>query len=111
MNALEERLAALEELVATLCDRNDIDSKIELTEKAKVQALYTLVQDLAVEVGVTAENFLKHYETRFRWWHDYYLRQAEDISPAIAAELDTRTVVQADVSPTYPSLFDQPPQD
>jgi hypothetical protein len=108
IEALEKRLEGLESLVSTMCDLSDSRSVSELIDDAKVMAIYSIAQDLAVEAGISVENFLKHYEIRFRWWHDYYLRQAEDISPQRAAELDPRTFEQAAVSATYPPLFDPP---
>jgi hypothetical protein len=111
MNPLEQRLELLEKLVSSLCDLNTADSRNELMDDAKVMAIYSIVQELAEKAGVDSERFLKHYEIRFRWWHDYYLRRAEDSSPALAAELDPRTLAQAAVSPTYPSIFDEPRQD
>ena len=32
-----------------------------------------------------SNRFLKHYELRFRWWHDYYLRRAEEV-PGVAVD-------------------------
>ncbi len=108
---LEERIATLENLVSSISDLQTADIRNEQIDDAKMQSLYTIVQELAEKAGVPIEKFLKHYEIRFRWWHDYYLRRAEDVSPALAAQIDIRTVEQADVSPTYPPLFDEPRQD
>lgn len=111
MNQLETRLKNLENLVSSLLELNNADAKIEMMDNAKVMAIYSIVQELAEKAGIPPDSFLKHYETRFRWWHDYYLRQAEDISPARAAALDPRTSGQCAVDATYPPIFDPPPFD
>ena len=81
----------------------------EKMENAKTMALYSIIQDLAANAGVSDESFLMHYKTRFRWWHDYYLRQIEDTNPSLAGTLDTRALDQVFVDQSYPSIFDSPP--
>jgi len=105
---LEKRLDDLRELVFNLSDRNEQRDKTELMEQAKVSAIYSIALDLADRAGVSSEAFSKHYEVRFRWWHDY-LREVEALNPSLAAELDPRSVEQAEVGKLYPSIFDPPP--
>lgn len=106
MSGIESRLKLVEELLKAMTQRDMIDLANEQMDDAKVMALYTIVQELAENAGIPQEECLRHYETRFRWWHDYYLRRVEDVSPERAAEIDPRAVADADVEPTYPPLFD-----
>jgi hypothetical protein len=108
---LQERLASLEDLVHTLAQNNTASSRLEIINDAKVSAIYSIVLELAEHLGVNPAQFFRHYETRFRWWHDYYLRQAEDVSPEISGLLDPRTIEQASVSEVYLPLFDPPQSD
>lgn len=108
-DSIEERLATLEQLVSTLCETNTIDLANEQTDDARLMALYSIVLELAERAGVSESEFQQHFETRFRWWHDYYLRKAEDVSPSRAAEIDTRAISDCEVSAEYPPLFGPPP--
>ena len=108
---LQARVKALEELIHSMVGLNTQDFVNEKMDDAKVMAIYSMVQDLAEKAGVPTDEFLKHYEIRFRWWHDYYLRKAESISPAFAAEIDPRTIEEAGVSESYPSIFEPPLED
>jgi hypothetical protein len=119
---LEERLAAVEDsltslrgvvdslqkLVSTMFDVQTADSRNEMIDDARVMAIYSIVLELAERAGVDRDAITKHFASRQRWWHDYFLRRAEDVSPERAAELDPRTIEQAGVSQTYPSIFDPP---
>lgn len=109
MATTEQRLAELERLVSGMIDWQTASSRTEQMDDAKAMALFSIVQELSERSGISLEAFHAHYETRFRWWHDYYLREAENVSPGLAAELDTRTLEQSDVSERYPPLFDSPP--
>jgi len=106
---LEKRLSELEQLVSSMCELNTAELVNEKLDDAKVMAIYSIALDLAIHAGVSSEDFLKHYEIRFRWWHDYYLRQVEEQTPSLAAEIDLRSVSECGVEPTYPSIF-EPPQ-
>ena len=106
---LEEAVEALHQLVNTMSDLPISDSRNELLDDALVMALLTIVLDLADRAGVSSDTFRKHVEIRRRWWHDFYLRKAEDVSAEGAAELDWRTVEQANVGDSYPSIFDPLP--
>jgi hypothetical protein len=108
--SIEERLKTIEGLLFAMSERDTIDLANEQLDDAKVTALYTIVQELAERAGIPQEEFLRHYEIRFRWWHDYYLRRAEDVNPARAAEIDARSVAESDVEPIYPPLFGSPPE-
>ena len=65
--------------------------------------------ELAVHEGLSPEDFGKHFELRFNWWHDYLLRLAEDVAPDVAARIDNRSLSDAGVPPSYPPLFSPPP--
>lgn len=105
---LEKRIAELEDLVSSMCKLNTAELVNEQLDDAKVMAIYSVVLDLACHAGVSSENFLKHYEIRFRWWHDYYLGKVEEKSASLAAEIDLRSLSECNVEPTYPSIFDPP---
>jgi hypothetical protein len=108
-DGIESRLKLVEELLAAMSERDTIDLTTEQMDDARVMALYTIVQELAENAGIPQEEFLRHYETRFRWWHDYYLVKAEDVNPQRAAAIDPRSIDESDVAPTYPPIFDSPP--
>jgi hypothetical protein len=106
---LQKQVEALTELVGSITKLNDANSINEVLDDARTTAIYSIVRELAEKAGVAPEAFLQHYTVRFRWWHDYYLRKAEDVNPERAAELDPRTVEQAGVDATYPPIFGPPP--
>jgi len=108
---IEERIEALEKLMEGFDELTTAEMRNKLLGDAKVMAIYSFVEELAAKADVSPENFLKHYELRLRYWHDYFLRQAEDLSPGHAAELDWRTLEQSAVTGPYPSMFDPPPSD
>ncbi|HKP02414.1 MAG TPA: hypothetical protein VJU77_03545 [Chthoniobacterales bacterium] len=102
---IEARLTLVEKLLGALSERGTVDLAVEQMDAAKAMALYTIVQEIAENAGIPQAEFLRHYETRFRWWHDYYLREAEDVNPERAAAIDPRSIAESDVSATYPPLF------
>ena len=104
LQQLEDRLNFLEGLVKKMCDLNTANLVNEQMDDATVMAIYSIAQDLAVKAGVSSEVFLKHYQIRFRWWHDYFLQRAEDTNPALAAEIDPRSVSESAVEATYPEM-------
>jgi hypothetical protein len=109
MTDLEQRVAALEALVKGMCRAEEAGGTCSTMDDAMLRAIYTVVEELAEKAGVSRESFLEHFDLRFRWWHDYYLRQTEDVSPGLAAQRDHRTLADADIPPTYPPLFSAPP--
>ena len=106
---LEARVEALKKGLEWQQAIDTEDLKGEQMTDAQFMALYSIVMELAERLGLSSDSFSKHYQTRFRWWHDHYLRRVEDSNPALAAEIDPRSVSDSDVSPTYPPLFDSPP--
>jgi len=106
---LKQRIDDLEAIVSSLCDINTSDAANSLMDEARVMAIYSIALDLARRQGVSADSFFRHFQARFHWWHDHYLRREEDADPRRAAELDPRTLEQAAVDASYPSLFDPPP--
>jgi hypothetical protein len=109
--SLVKRIEALEAVVKAFEDVIPTDTKTALHNNSNFMALFSFVQELAQHAGVSADNFLKHYEARRRYWYERHLEMTEDMYPAIAAELAQRTVEEVDTSEHYPSMFDPPPCD
>lgn len=108
---LQERVAKIEANIKSLSDLSAMNATNNITDDARVMAIYSIVQELAIKAGVTPEDFAAHYRIRYRWWHDHYLRHLEDASPAAAASMDQRSIEEASVPVAYPPLFDPPPGD
>jgi hypothetical protein len=101
----------LDRLEAAVLMANDIDTARlsgELEDEARIMALYSIVRDLAERAGVGADDFCRHYENRFRYWHSHYLRKAEDCSQPLAVRLDRRVGDTDAADESYPSIFDPP---
>jgi hypothetical protein len=106
---IEDRLHLLETIVIGMNERETVCMSNGQMDDAGAMALYSIVAELAQAAGISPEDFFKHYQVRFRWWHDYYLRQSEDVSSHLSAMLDLRTIEQASVDATYAPIFDPPP--
>jgi len=107
--SLERRLATIESILLTMGKSSTIDLATRQTDDANFMALYSIVRELANRAGVSDELFLRHYDARFRWWHDYFLRRVEDRDPERAAEIDYRTLEQASTETSFRSIFDLSP--
>jgi len=107
MELLKTRVDGLEKLMDGVLKWQNQDTVNEQLDSARVSTIMSIAMDLAARAGVGPDEFVKHYELRFRWWHDYYLRRAEDVSPELASQLDIRTLEESDVEKTYPELFDR----
>ncbi len=108
---LENRLSELEKLVQTLNDLNTSELSNEKYNDAEIATLRSIVIDLAEHAGVSPKELQKHYDTRFRYWHDWFLRKVEETSPSLAAEVDKRGIGECGVTDSYPPLFDPPASD
>jgi hypothetical protein len=109
LTLIKARLNAVEELVRSLDKLSTTDLAYDQTNSADFMALYSIVAEMAEQLGLSPEQFLEHFRGRFRWWHDHYLRRVEDVSPGHAAEIDARSIAESDVPRTYPPIFDRPP--
>lgn len=108
MSNIEDRLLLLEKIVMGMDERETVRMSNGLMDDAMAMALYSIVSELAQAAGISSDAFFQHYQIRFRWWHDYYLRHAEDLSSGLAASLDPRTIEQANVPLTFSSIFGPP---
>jgi hypothetical protein len=106
---LKKRLRGLEDHIATMNECDTARLSASQLDRAQFMALCSIVREFALHAGISSESFSWHYEERVRWWHDYFLRQCEDVSPQLSAQLDQRTIGEADVGASYPPLFDPPP--
>lgn len=107
---LRQRIENLEKLVYSLNDLNTSEIGTDKLDDANFMALYSIVSEMAEKQGVDSKAFLSHFSARFRWWHDRSLREIEEISPDLAAKIDKRSIAECDVDPTYPPIFDPPPE-
>jgi hypothetical protein len=109
---LKARVEALEKLVSTYAEIDKGKDRREILDDAKVMAIYSIAHDLATNAGVSPDAFLAHYKAKFRFWHDYYLREAENVSQAYAAQLDQREPEHMPDGDSLPSIFDPlPPEE
>lgn len=108
-NLLEMRVKHLEGLVDSMSKGQHLDMTNDLMNDAQGMAIYSIVMELAERTGIATEDFARHFEIRLQWWHDHFLKRAEGISPDRVAALDSRTIEQAAVEATYPSIFELPP--
>ena len=105
MDELKARVKALEGVVAKILAVDTL--KLTRFEKdlAGFEALFDLVRELAKHEGISQEEFQKHYDIRYRHWHDENLRKLEETDPSLAAEVDTRATSEADIPDVIPPLF------
>ncbi len=106
---LEARVESMQGLLQLMSDADTARMTNDLMKDAQVMAIYSIAQDLAEHAGVEIDDFLRHYEVRFRYWHDLYLMRVGDSNQGLAGLLDTRSPDQVSTAHSYPSIFDPPP--
>jgi hypothetical protein len=108
---LEQRIEMLQlqcdEITKTLVAIDSVSmatTKRRIADNAHYSALRSMVGEIALRFGISSEQFWKHYEARYSYYHDLMLQQAEKVKPRLAAQLDDRPL--ADI-PTgrFPPLF------
>ena len=109
LETLEKRVDDMQSLLKLMSEADTARMTNDLTKDAQVMAIYSIVQDLAARAGVKTDDFLRHYEARFRYWHDRHLLWAEGVDSGLAGKLDARTLEQVSTAQSYPSIFDPPP--
>ena len=108
LEGLRARVTALENLIlqSVAVDTRRLDN--EQKDSAGFEALLCIVREIAEHEGISQEKFQQHYDVWFRYWHDRNLQEAEDLSPRLAAEIDTRPIKDLDIPDSIPPLFGPP---
>jgi hypothetical protein len=98
----EERLAFLEERFAEWQRLYLINAK---QDHAGQLALFSMVAEMAEQLGLSHSEVHRHYKTRRAWMLDRLLRKVESKDPSVAADIDERKIGDVPTSGGYPPLF------
>ena len=77
-----------------------------LEDNAQFSALLSIVKEIALQHGLSSDQFEEHYEARRAYFHDRLLQHAEKVSPEMAADIDVRPISQVSTG-HFPPLFDE----
>lgn len=105
IRTLSERLARLEDHDAQAEQAALMAGQNSPKREAKFAALYSMTQELAAREGISVEQFVKHFEERVRFYHDYYLRIVEGMDANWAGRIDERDLGDMPEGESYPPLF------
>jgi hypothetical protein len=115
----DESLRSLLKIVEGLDTRLDIVSKeldgnhvewqrdrgIHIRLEAQVEALVSLLGELASRSGVSAEHVASCFRERFLYFQDRTLQETETASPDLAAHIDTRVSGEIPTHHSFQPLF------
>ncbi len=87
---VEERVASLETQMARLESRAIDEASNNLKRSAEEMALFEAIVVLADYLKLDRKEFIKSFEGRKKYYHDYFLRGMENIDPLFGAMLDHR---------------------
>lgn len=86
----EQRLETLESLAKSLMSRAVAWEQRLLERSAENMALHEALVVLVDHLKLDRKSFLTSFENRKKYYHDLFLRAAENVDPALAALLDDR---------------------
>jgi hypothetical protein len=107
LQKIEQRLADAD---ATKADRDAAGrQKIAwgIRDTAKLLALRSLVQELAVSAGVSADRADATFQRRILYYLDCLHSIAESRNAGLAAQTDDRTLDEIPTDDAFPALFDE----
>lgn len=102
---LEKRMARLELLEETRSEREDMETKNHLRDLAKLDALESVLEQIAFRLGVSQSEYCSHFLAQYNRHLGKYLDAASQISEPLSAPLDGRQLDEIDVGDAIPPLF------
>jgi hypothetical protein len=103
---IEQRLAQAEAVNAGQGTANHRQISSEIRDTAKLLALRSLVQELAVCAGVSPERADTTFEQRSRYYLDCLHQMSEKKDAGLAAHTDDRHLDEIPTDSAFPALFD-----
>ncbi len=105
---IEQRLGKAETEKAGQGDANHRKISWEIRDTAKLLALRSLVQELAVCAGVSPERADSTFQRRTLYYLDCLHQMTERKDASLAAQTDDRNLEEIPTDTAFPALFDEP---
>lgn len=81
------------------------DRGIHIRLRAEIEALLSLVSEMAIRAGLTQAHVAICFRERMKHFQDKELREAEDVSPGLASQIDNRAASEIPTEPNFRPLF------
>jgi hypothetical protein len=108
LQAIERRLSQAEAVNAGQGVANHRKISWEIRDTAKLLALRSLVQELAVTAGVSPERADSTFQRRTLYYLDCLHQMSERKDAGLAAHTDDRNLNEVPTDEAFPALFDDP---
>jgi hypothetical protein len=108
LQAIEQRLLQTETVKAGQGAADHRKMSWEIRDTAKLLALRSLVQELAVSAGVSPERADTTFQRRTLYYLDCLHQMAERKDAGLAALTDDRNLDEVPTETAFPALFDDP---
>lgn len=108
LQAIEQRISQTEAVNAVQGAADHRKMSWEIRDTAKLLALRSLVQELAVSAGVSPERADTTFQRRTLYYLDCLHQMAERKDAGLAAHTDDRNLDEVPTETAFPALFDDP---
>lgn len=81
------------------------DRGIHIRLRAEIEALLSLVSEMAIRAGLTQAHVAICFRERMKHFQDKELREAEDASPGLASRIDNRAAGEIPTQTSFRPLF------
>lgn len=108
LQSIEQRLSQTESVKEEKGDAKHRKIAWEIRDTAKLLALRSLVQELAVSAGVSPERADSTFHRRALYYLDCLHQMAERKDAGLAAHTDDRNLNEVPTDTAFPALFDDP---
>jgi len=108
LQAIEQRLSQTEAVRADQSAAERRKISWEIRDTAKLLALRSLVQELAVSAGVSPERADSTFQRRTLYYLDCLHQMTERKDASLAAQTDDRNLDEIPTEEGFPALFDDP---
>jgi len=106
LQSIEQRLSQADAVNAGQGDAKHRKISWEIRDTAKLLALRSLVQELAVSAGVSPERADSTFQRRTLYYLDCLHQMAERKDAGLAAHTDDRNLNEVPTDTAFPALFD-----
>jgi hypothetical protein len=107
LKQIEQRLTYLEALQEDQGAAEHRKISWGLRDTAKLLALRSIVQELAVSAGVSPERADATFQRRIHYYLDCLHQMSEQRDKGLAAQTDDRNLDEIPTDDVFPSLFDE----
>ena len=108
LQQIEQRLSQAEALKADQITAEHRKIAWGIRDTAKLLALRSLVQELAVSAGVSPERADSTFQRRILYYLDCLHQMSERRDAGLAARTDDRNLDEIPTDDAFPALFDDP---